>query len=370
MAWARLEQRVKRFLLGRLERLLARPPAEIRTGDLAAIRSILVIRQHDMYGDFLLSTPVFGALRARFPEARIGACVRETFGELLQHTPTIDEVIIVPRDRRQWSFRAFIDLWRGIRKGWDVAVVLNTVSHSLTSDLLAVLSRARLTVGSESPPLAGATRNFLYDVNVPLFPGPRHQSGRNLDVVRVLGVDGADLAERITVTGEEKGDAARRLRAYGLSGRRPVVGIHPGAGKIKNRWPVERFAELADRVAGIGGEIILFWGPQETDLRELFLRHLKVRSVLVPPATLRQLASNLACCDLVVCNDTGVMHLCASVGTPLLAFFGPTSASEWKPVGEKFIPLQGEGSSVASVSVDMAFEALQRLLQDLNASHR
>jgi heptosyltransferase-2 len=162
-------------------------------------------------------------------------------------------------------------------------------------------------------------------------------------------------------SGEHAG-ALRRFSALGLDGRRPVIGFHPGAGKPENRWPVERFAALADRAASEGAATLLFWGPPEEDLRDAFVARARMAHTLVPPGTLRDLAGWFTQCDLVVCNDTGVMHLCASAGVPLLALFGPTPAQEWKPWGEEFTALQGDGGRVDAITVEEAHRAMKSIL--------
>jgi heptosyltransferase-2 len=362
MNYPRFEQSVKHFLLQAVERFAARSTVDPATVDLASVRSILVVRQHDMYGDFLLATPVFRALREHLPGVRIGAVVRESFSALLEGNPDVDEIVVVPRDRSTWGVRVFREMLSSLRRGWDVVIVLNTVSHSLTSDILALLTGSRVIVGSEHPPLRGATRNFLYNIIVAYARGVRHQSQRNLDIVRVLGIAESGLAERIVLSSGERAEALRHFRELGLDGRRPVIGFHPGAGKPKNRWPVERFAALADRASSEGAATLLFWGPPEEDLRDAFVASARRAHTLVPPATLRNLAAWFSQCDLVVCNDTGVMHLCASAGVPLLALFGPTPAQEWKPWGEKFTALQGDEGRVDAISVDEAHRAMTRIL--------
>jgi ADP-heptose:LPS heptosyltransferase len=322
-----------------------------------------VVRQHDMYGDFLLATPVFRALRLRFPDAKIGAVVRETFGELLRHNPDIDRIVTVPRDRSKWSWSAFRSLWGGLRDGWDLVIVLTTVSHSLTSDLLGILASPRVVVGSASPLLRGARRNFLFNVVVPLAPDPRHQSERNLDIVRVLGADTSDLTEYVAVSPDERATAAERFRMAGATDSAPIVGVHIGAGKVGNRWPAERFADLAKRLAAQGMQIALMWGPAEVELRDRFVGHFPHPVILLPPSSLRDLAANMHHCSFVLCNDTGVMHLCAAVGTPLVAMFGPTPAADWKPVGEKFVAVQSLTADINDITVAQAWEATATLMK-------
>jgi ADP-heptose:LPS heptosyltransferase len=365
MQYARFEQKVKHVVLRMIEGAAARKPIDPASFDFRSIRSVLVIRQHDMYGDFLLSTPVFRALRESFPGVRIGAVVRETFTELLLNNPDIDRIVTVPRDRSRWSLDAFSGLWGGLREGWDAVAVLTTVSHSLTSDVLGLIAGPKIMIGSEWPILPGAQRNFLYSTLVPLVPGVRHQTDRNLDVVRAMGADTEDLRERVEVTAAERAAAMGRFTRSGAVEGKPVIGIHPGAGKMANRWPAERFAELARRAAARGCQIAVLWGPSEIDLRDRFLQAFGSEALLIQPDSLRDLAANLATCSFVLCNDTGVLHLTAAVGTPLVVMFGPTPSAEWKPIGDHVTAVQSPSSDISDVDVETAWAVVKDKLDEL-----
>jgi ADP-heptose:LPS heptosyltransferase len=362
MSYARFEQKAKHVILRAVEGIASRTPIDPATFDFRSIRSVLVIRQHDMYGDFLLATPVFRALRQSFPGVRIGAVVRETFAELLSNNPDIDRIVTVPRDRSRWSLDAFSELWSGLREGWDAVAVLTTVSHSLTSDVLGLIAGPKIMLGSDSPVLPGAQKNFLYTTLVPLAPGLRHQTDRNLDVVRAMGADTEDLRESVVVTDAERTGAMERFRRAGAVGGKPIIGIHPGAGKPGNRWPAERFAELAGRVAARGAQVALLWGPAELDLRDRFLETFGSGALLIPPGSLRDLAANLAGCSFVLCNDTGVLHLAASVGTPLVVMFGPTPSAEWKPIGDHVTAVQSPSGDIGDIGVDLAWQVVESRL--------
>ncbi|MBN1895733.1 glycosyltransferase family 9 protein, partial [bacterium] len=188
------------------------------------------------------------------------------------------------------------------------------------------------------------------------------QSARNLDIVRIIGADSVDLHETVHVTAGEKDEIRRRFpELYGGTG--PVVGFHIGANKKENRWPLARFAELRDMLhrAGLKPPAV-FWGPAEKDLGSEFLRLVKRPVHAVEPGNLREQAVHFALCDAVICNDTGVMHLCASVGTPLVALFGPTDPEFWKPVGDSFIALRSRDRRTESVSAVEVRKALFKIL--------
>lgn len=344
-----------------LEKLLSRKRMEPSSLDLSGVKNILVVRQHDQLGDFLLSTPVLRALKTRFPGCRLGLCVRGYFADTMLHHPDVDE-LLVWKPAGGWTFRNALDYARKLRSGWDVAVVLNTVSHSFTSDAVAALSGAKVIVGSTDRPFPGTQRNFLYNVEVAPAPFPRPQTQRNLDLVRVLGADTDALAPSMTLTEEEKGAAHAALLSQGWDPERPTVGLHIGAGKAANRWPAERFAEVARRLDARGVQVLVAWGPQETGLYASFSSAYPGRRFTVGAPPLRLLAAHFSWMDAMLVNDTGMLHLAAACGIPLVAVFGPTPPEEWCPLGGSSIPLRGAGASVDAVSVEDVWGELLKIL--------
>jgi ADP-heptose:LPS heptosyltransferase len=354
----------KNILIRTFESMIRKPlliPAHI---DFSAIRSVLVIRQHDMLGDFLLATPVFRALRNRFPETRIGVLVRDYFADVVAGNPFVDEILVLEKGSRRWDPRRMTGLLKKLYKRWDLAIVLNTVSHSLSSDLLAELSSRKLILGSAHRVFPGASRNFFYNLVAPYSPTTLHQTERNLDIVRYIGAHTQDRAEFMHVGESDRRHALASLHQLGMRDGMPRIALHVGAGKVANRWPVARFARLAQFLRDrLSAQIILFWGPNETNLADEFCRLISFVPITVRPAGLRHLAACFTQCSLLVCNDTGVMHVCAAAGVPLVAVFGPTPPDEWKPIGDSFVAVRTASCAVADVEVDSVYRRVTALLQ-------
>ncbi|MFQ5628936.1 MAG: glycosyltransferase family 9 protein, partial [bacterium] len=332
------------------------------------IRSILVVRQHDQLGDFLLSTPVLRALRAHFPKARIGVVVRDYFADVVLNNPLVDEVLVFHEDGKKWTQQTIVDFWKQLRSGWDLAIVLNTVSHSLTTDLLAHFSQAKFILGSEHKVFPDCSRNFIYNLVAQYWPHARHQSARNLDIVRHIGVDTSDLSEFMYLEKNEIEAARKELLDLKVQPGKMAIGMHVGAGKLYNRWPVGRYGELAQLLKNNNDlQILLFWGPGEEQLADHFCKYTQFKPIKIAPVSLRKLAAYFKHCDALVCNDTGVMHLAAAVNVPLVAIFGPTDPAEWKPIGENFIALRGARNCTDAISVKLVYTALTKLLPDIIA---
>lgn len=369
--WNRIEQAFKRNLLHFLEQWLDRGVIAPNLINFSALRRILVVRQHDQLGDFLLATPVLRALRQAFPHAHLAVLTRSYMAEVAHHNQFIDEAIVFAERGYLWTPAKLWRLFRGLRRGWDLAVVLNTVSHSVTSDLLAYFSGARYILGSEHRVFPGCRRNFFYNLAARHWGENKHQTERNLDIVRHVGVDTDDRTEVMTLTSHDQMNARLLLRQHGIGEKEVVVAIHPGAGKLHNRWPVEKFAELANALhRQFEVRIVMSWGAKEKDLGLELRRRLTFDPIVLSRLSLRQLAAVLSHTAVFICNDTGVMHLAAAVGAPLVAIFGPTNPEEWKPLGNKFVAVRGKNQRCDAVSVSQVLQALQSLLGTRLASRR
>jgi len=363
--WNRIEQYFKCRYMPWLEKVFGREELSPQDVDFSTVKRILVIRQHDMLGDFILATPVLRALRQKFPQAHIGVVVRNYYTGVVSPHPFVDEAVVFYEHGIEWTPRRLRTFWRQLRNGWDLTIVLNTVSHSFTSDLIAHFSRARYVLGSAQRVFLGCTRNFFYNLIAPYDEAHmKHQSERNLDIVRHVGVDTDDSSEVMQMLPAERQAARNKLAAAGVEEGKLLIGMHVGAGKVMNRWPVSHFAELARRLHDdFDAQILLFWGANEAGLAEQFLEKINFEPIKGSPGGLRELSAYFANCDMLICNDTGVMHIGAAVGVPLLAIFGPTDPKEWKPIGKNFIALRGENGKIENVTVDQAYAALVSAFQ-------
>ena len=360
--WNQVEQYFKQNGLHALERLIGVPKKSPYDIDLNSIKRILIVRQHDQLGDFLLSTPVFRALREKFPTAYIVVVTRGYTEEVARNNIYIDKVIPFYEIGYKWNVKAIRKFIKQIRVGFDLAIVLNTVSHSLSSDLIAYFSRSRYILGSEHHLFTGTQRNFFYHLEAPYQSGVRNQSERNLDIIRFIGVDTDDRTENIHISEDELQWAKDLLANKGVNSDDGFVLVHPGAGKKDNRWEPAKFAYVANHLSEkFGLKIAVTWGPIESELGQKVIELLN-DSVSVSGLKLRELAALIAVSKLFLCNDTGVMHIAAAVNTPLVAVFGPTDPVEWKPIGDRFVAIRNRDQLCSSVNTNEVMVAAEQVL--------
>jgi len=355
-----------------IESYFGRKPISPDEVDLNNINRILVIRQHDQLGDFLISTPILRAMREKLPYSYIALMVRNYTEPVARHNQYINELLILHEVGYDWSISKLLNFWKKLRNGYDLTIVINTVSHSLSTDILCWLSQAEYTLGPSHCLFPGTTRNFFYNLIALFVDDERHQAEKNLDIVRYVGINTKDLSEHITILPEEKKWAKQELKSLGFNFEQPIIGIHPGAGKLKNRWPVSRFVQVAKKSSKkMNAQFLLFSGPDEIELRDQFISEFKraiydrtrliYEEQLSFGKDLRKLAAIFACLTFYIGNDTGTTHMVAAVSTPLIVIFGPTPANEWKPWGNQFIALQGKDGDCENVSVEDVYNKVEKL---------
>jgi ADP-heptose:LPS heptosyltransferase len=130
-----------------------------------------------------------------------------------------------------------------------------------------------------------------------------------------------------------------------LTGNTVRIGIHPGSsadhGMDAKRWSPENFAGLADNVCGlVGGEALVFGGPDEDQLKIRVAAAMKIKAHAIPPVSLSKTAALLSQCAICICNDSGIMHMAACTGVPTAGIFGPTDEKRNGPYGEKTLVIR------------------------------
>lgn len=167
----------------------------------------------------------------------------------------------------------------------------------------------------------------------------------------------------------------------------PVPGsyacIHPGSRLSSRRWPPERFAEIADRLACAGLKIVLTGSSAEASLTKAVKKAMRMPALdLAGKTELGALAVLISAARLLVCNDTGVSHIAAAVATPSVVVSCSADAQRWAPLDQeshrvlhepfdgKTVPHETcplpEHPCSRNVSAEMVWEETASLLRDLS----
>jgi ADP-heptose:LPS heptosyltransferase len=332
---------------------------------------IFVIRQHNQLGDMLCVVPLLRALRSHYPGARITLLASPVNVEPMQSNRYVDDVLNF--DKRQFMggekgsllrFPGYVCSLR--RRRFDIAVVPSTVSTSFTSDLLAYLCGAPVRIGAGSIQGIPNPSSFFFTIPRDLdWRGLEgyHQVRRNMDIWPVDVSRGTDISIEITLREDEIDRGKSFLRKLSHGAPRVII-YHPGAGKVPNRWPADRFARLADELSGgCPAYSVITSGPMDDEPVLRMTEALHTPYEVLKNQPIREIASALRFADLLVTNDTGIMHIGAGVGTPVLSLFGPTDPGEWAPTGTRHRCIRGEGGVTANIPYEAVLKAAHEMLR-------
>ena len=299
----------------------------------------------------MFTTPAIGAVRRRFPSARISYLVEAPAAPVVRHHPDLDEVLILERPRGLARLSYDLQLARRLRRQrFDLVIDFHGGPRS---GFLAWASGARQRIGYALP-----ARRWSYTTRVPwtrsLVP-PRHSVLNQWDLIAPLGIDPPTDKASPVVMLVEAGAAANvdaRLAAAGADGSAPIVVLHVSAGNPFRRWPAASFATVAATLAleNRARRIVITSGPSEAEAAEAVAGQARalagaaadgiVRSGEFDLPELRALIGRAA---LYIGGDSGPLHIAATTATPVVALFGPT-------LPERSVPWRDP--AIGSIAVD------------------
>ncbi|MHC8508521.1 MAG: glycosyltransferase family 9 protein [Rhodospirillales bacterium] len=269
-------------------------------------------------GDAVLSSGLLAALIEQHPGARVTVACGRPAAELFQTAPGLERIIII--DKMAASLH-WLEVWaRCVTTRWDIIVDLRGAPLIRLLAARRTLRPARIARGA-----------------------PEYDEHRVIRAARLI--NRADNPPPPALWPRE-GDAAsaEQLTPKGP----PVIAFGPGANWTAKMWPQDRFAELYARMTDAGGPLpgaraAVFGAGEERPgaLRFIESVPLERRIDLMGEVDLLTAFACLKRCALYIGNDSGLMHLAAAAGIPVLGLFGPSLESRYAPWGPKCAAVRG-----------------------------
>jgi ADP-heptose:LPS heptosyltransferase len=297
--------------------------------DPSRVRRILVVELWNI-GDVILLLPFLNQLRDIFPQATVSLLARSHARQLLGATGLVDEFIDAElawekgrssRARVRWT--ELVRVARLLReRKFDVAFQCRP--HVREYVLLA-LSGARRRVG-----MARRGWDRLLTHRVPIDVLSTQKKDAWLLLLAPFGGARRVSAPKLRLAEASRERAAAFLATHGVSTGTLLIGIHPGASVAEKRWPLERFASVIEKLSRTHPEarLMVFIDPEGygSELATF-------RGVIPAKVDLDVLAGLLERCDLLICNDSGPMHVAAALGVHCVAVFGTGINRMFEPLG-------------------------------------
>ena len=304
----------------------------------------IVVKRGGALGDFILTLPVFAALRQAFPLARLQLIGDPRFLPLARPDAALDH-----------DSPALIPLY----SGGDLAAGLAPFFAGCDF-FLAYAVDPEGELARRLPQLVGG-EVLLCD---PRPDGGLHIAHHLQAPLRQLGLPVPEPIPRLHLQPAERAYAMACWQERRLTP--PLVLVHPGSGGRRKCWPLGQYLELVHQLSRQGLQVLLLHGPVESDLVARIHRDPHCRTLTLCPPGLLELAGLLETSALFIGNDCGPGHLAAALGTPTLSLFGPTDPAIWKPLHPRAQVIQAPAGELEAVSVEEVLTCALAMLGSLS----
>ena len=304
--------------------------------------NILIVKTSAI-GDVTHTLPALNALRKFYPESRITWLVEKAASDVIEGHRALDRILI--SERKRWiknlreprrrfalaEIHAFIEHLRDTK--YDLAIDFQGL---LKSGIWMALARARRKVGF-GPGMDHAEHSWIfYNERVPAVSMEHHAVKRELMLLSSIGISCRNIEFDYPVSEDDHHNLSEVLSGCGIGSDSRIVCINPMARWETKLWYPERFAQVADRLAKRNFAVIFTGGHEDFAPIRQITAQMKSRAInLAGKTSLKTFGALFQRSDLLVTTDTGPMHICAAVDTPVIAIFGPTAPWRTGPFGDR-----------------------------------
>lgn len=326
-----LKHQIRRLMLATAARM------PVTTHKPTSTERILLIRP-DHLGDVLLTTPAITALRAAQPSAEIHLLVGPWSADLIANYPEVDLALTL----------AFPGFSRTPKASWrsPYQLALTSARHlRRISYNSAVILRPDHWWGALVAKLAGIPERIGYDVaevapflTTAIDRQQQHAVVQNLRLVETWtgGIDPEKAVYHYPIHSFDSVYVDGYLDEWGIGRAERVICIHPGTGTWVKHWDADKWARVADTLAGqLEAKIVFTGGDHELSLvRRIAQQMAQPACIMAGDTRVGQLAALFRRARVVLGPDSGPLHLAAAVGTATVALYGPADPLEFGPWGD------------------------------------
>jgi ADP-heptose:LPS heptosyltransferase len=312
----------------------------VKTNSVSPLPNRILIVRGGAIGDFILTLPVFQALKASFPQANLACLSPVGRGEIVQMAGMVDEI-------RNLDDRCWASLFA--ENGQHDEAVCEWLSSF--NCIVSFLHDPKGIWEANVVRVSGAL--FLKGCHRPVDDVGEPASVALLRALEPIGIFNVDPAPRICLS-------VPRLNPE-------TIALHPGSGSESKNWPVQNWYELISLFLKQGNMKLMIVGG-EAEIQKV--RHLrnrfnesKLRVLLNEPLT--NVARKLSACCAFVGHDSGITHLAAALGIPCVVLWAKTNEKVWRPIGERVKILKGFGG-VTMIKPHTVIEAVNEIHLPIN----
>lgn len=301
------------------------------------MKRILVIGP-SWVGDMVMSQTLYTTIKQQHPDALIDVMAPAWCRPILERMPEVNQALALPFGHGDFQFMARRKLGKSLRGQYDQAFILPNSAKSALIPWFADIpvrtgwkGEMRYALLNDIRPNKKAFQ-FMIERYVALAHPKAEMTGS-------AALGGLQALPKPKLHIEPQAQQAA-LDKFELSTLRPIVGLCPGAefGPAK-QWPTEHYAKVAESQIEQGAQVWLFGSAKDRDTTQQIIEHIPqpLRGHVVDLAgetSLIEAVDLLACCQTVVSNDSGLMHVASAAGCNVVGVYGSTSDHYTPPLAK------------------------------------
>lgn len=308
---------------------------------------VLVLMLDKHLGNVVVALQVIRTMQESYADRRVYLVFNDIHRELIESALGTDSrIIFYPRAQMETGSivlrsKQFIEFANRLRR-LSAAVTIDLVGNSVSA-ILSRWSRAGYRIAPESTKYP-----YVYTQTVHCMHG-RHRVFAYADLFHAVGEKISPKTYRLRSTEQDKANLNALLQDQGITGERPIVCLHPGAGKRYKQWSWRGFAHVASWLAASDYDVVFIGIGDDGNLIDTICNHIPNRVYnLSSCLSLGELTELLRRSVLFIGNDSGPMHLAAATGAPVVALYGPTDEKQWGPLSDNVWIVRGDEACAAN----------------------
>jgi len=303
-------------------------------------RRILLINPFGI-GDVLFTTPLIKAIKEAYPDSYIGYWCNQRVRPLLATNSKINQLFALNRGDLKKIYRQsfFSGIKETLKLGWEIKKGNFNLCFDFSLDhrysLFAKLIGIRQRIGFN---YKGRGRFLTQKIDLSGY-SDKHVVEYYLDLLRFLDIEAKDRSLELVISHTSQIKAQNMLTARGIEKGDLVIGFVPGAGGSWGKeasykhWPALKFAQLADKLVNeFKAKIIILGDETEQPISDVIINAMVHKPVdLTGKIKLEILPAIIKCCNLLLSNDGGPMHMAVALGVKTVSVFGPVNEAVYGP---------------------------------------
>lgn len=293
-------------------------------------------------GDVLMTTPFIRQLRKNKPDSKIDYLIGRSFVSVLEGNKNLDEII--PFDDAIFFKKKIISLIKLIRqikkRKYDMIFIFDRHwIFSFVGKRFGIRKRNGFYRDEKSK---------KYLTEYVKFKEVRHEIYYYLDLLKKIYIkpDYSDNKIDLFIEKKEIDFVKNEFKKYNLKN---VIAVAPGGGinpgqRLKEKiWDINNFIELINKLISKGNDIILIGGKTDIEKGKIISEKINYQNNNINKihikklynfmgVSIKQSASLISLSDYLICNDSGPMHIGASVNKKIISIFGPTDPRRVAPL--------------------------------------